>query len=130
MPRLFDESDPPSKPKKADRQPDRPMSVTGLLSQIKSAVNTQLPGKVRVVGEISNLSDRNHWFFSLKDGDAVIRCVMFASAARAVSFKARDGVEVIATGRVDVYPAQGSVQLYVDRLEPVGQGRLSCVCAN
>ena len=124
MPRLFDESDPPSKPKKADRQPDRPMSVTGLLSQIKSAVNTQLPGKVRVVGEISNLSDRNHWFFSLKDGDAVIRCVMFASAARAVSFKARDGVEVIATGRVDVYPAQGSVQLYVDRLEPVGQGAL------
>lgn len=128
MPRLFDEQEPapdrPPKPKKAGAQADRPMSVAGLLNQIKSAVNTNLPGKVRVVGEISNLSDRNHWFFSLKDGEAVIRCVMFASAARAVGFKARDGVEVVATGRVDVYPAQGSVQLYVDKLEPVGQGAL------
>lgn len=128
MPRLFDEQDPPpdppQKPKKAGAQGDRPVTVAGLLSQIKSAVNTQLPGKVRVVGEISNLSDRNHWYFSLKDGQAVIRCVMFAAAARAVGFKARDGVEVIATGRVDVYPAQGSVQLYVDKLEPVGVGEL------
>lgn len=114
----------PPEPKKPGSKPDRPMSVAGLLNQIKTAVNTNLPGKVRVVGEISNLSDRNHWFFSLKDGEAVIRCVMFASAARAVGFKARDGVEVVATGRVDVYPAQGSVQLYVDKLEPVGQGAL------
>ena len=100
------------------------MPVAALLAHIKAAVNTHLPGKVRVVGEVSNLSDRNHWFFSLKDGEAVIRCVMFASAARAVRFKARDGVEVVATGRVDVYPAQGSVQLYVDKLEPVGVGEL------
>ncbi len=100
------------------------MPVAVLLAHIKAAVNTHLPAKVRVVGEVSNLSDRNHWFFSLKDGEAVIRCVMFASAARAVRFKARDGVEVVATGRVDVYPAQGSVQLYVDKLEPVGVGEL------
>ncbi|MEM9345193.1 MAG: exodeoxyribonuclease VII large subunit [Planctomycetota bacterium] len=132
MPRLFDDQAPPPddppegphKPKKAESNARRPVSVAGLLSQIKSAVNAQLPGKVRVVGEVSNLSDRNHWFFSLKDGEALIRCVMFASAARSVGFKARDGVEVIATGRVDVYPAQGSVQLYVDKLEPVGQGAL------
>ncbi|MBX2853119.1 MAG: exodeoxyribonuclease VII large subunit, partial [Phycisphaeraceae bacterium] len=124
MPRLFDEQEPPSGAKKGDSKAGRPMSVGSLLSQIKSAVNTQLPGKVRVVGELSNLSDRNHWFFSLKDGEAVIRCVMFASAARAVGFKARDGAEVVATGRVDVYPAQGSVQLYVDKLEQVGQGAL------
>lgn len=126
MPRLFDEPDPkpPAKPADQSRSGDRPLSVVGLLSTIKSAVNTQLPGKLRVVGEISNLSDRNHWFFSLKDGEAVIRCVMFASAARQVAFKARDGVEVVATGRVDVYPAQGSVQFYIDKLEPVGQGVL------
>lgn len=128
MPRLFEEHDTPedgpSEPRKADPDKDRVISVAGLMGAIKSAVNATLPGKVRVVGELSNLSDRNHWFFSLKDGEAVIRCVMFASAARAVNFKARDGVEVIATGRVDVYPAQGSVQLYVDRLEAVGQGAL------
>ena len=128
MPRLFDEQGGPAEvppgPKKAGSGRDRPLSVVGLLTQIKAAVNTNLPGKVRVAGEVSNLSDRNHWFFSLKDGEAVIRCVMFASAARAVRFNARDGVEVVATGRVDVYPAQGSVQLYVDKLEPVGVGEL------
>ncbi|MFN3168945.1 MAG: exodeoxyribonuclease VII large subunit [Phycisphaeraceae bacterium] len=129
MPRLFDEPDPeppgdvegkPAKPQVADK----PVPVAALLGAIKAAINHQLPGKVRVVGEVSNLNDRNHWFFSLKDGEAVIRCVMFASAARAVRFKARDGVEVVATGRVDVYPAQGTVQLYVDKLEPVGEGAL------
>lgn len=140
MPRLFDEPDPKppesrppeikpseSKPSRRATKPtsaDRPMPVAALLGAIKSAVNNGLPGKVRVVGEVSNLSDRSHWFFSLKDGEAVIRCVMFASAARQVSFKARDGVQVVATGRVDVYPAQGQVQLYVDKLEPVGQGEL------
>lgn len=128
MPRLFDEQDRPPEvppgPKKAGSPKNRPLSVVTLLNQIKTAVNTNLPGKVRVLGEISNLSDRNHWFFSLKDGEAVIRCVMFASSARAVGFKVGNGVEVVATGRVDVYPAQGSVQLYVDTLEPVGQGAL------
>lgn len=124
MPRLFDPDETPSQPPNRDSQSDRPITVATLLSHIKSAVNAQLPSKIRVVGEVSNLSDRNHWFFSLKDGEAVIRCVMFASAAKAVRFKARDGVEVVATGRVDVYPAQGQVQLYVDKLEPVGVGEL------
>lgn len=125
MPRLFDEPEPSPSRRAPKAQPgDRPMSVADLLGVIKTAVNDAIPGKVRVVGEVSNLSDRNHWFFSLKDGQAVIRCVMFASAAKAVRFKARDGVEVVATGRVDVYPAQGQVQLYVDKLEPVGVGEL------
>ncbi len=105
---------------------DRPWSVTELAGRIKAALQDQLPGKVRVVGEVSNLSDRNHWFFSLKDGGnsggASLRAVMFASSARRVGFPLRDGLEVVATGRVDFYDAQGSVQLYVDKLEPVGQG--------
>ncbi|MEM9416060.1 MAG: exodeoxyribonuclease VII large subunit [Planctomycetota bacterium] len=123
MPRLFD--DPPprrtedAKPKSGDAMP-----VADLVGRIKRTLNTHLPGKLRVVGEISNLSDRNHWFFSLKDESAAIRCVMFASAARQVRFPVRDGLEVVATGRVDVFPAQGQVQFYVDRLEPVGQGAL------
>jgi len=119
MPRLFDEPE-PAKPAPGDA----PMSISQLVNRIKSVVNQGIPGKVRVVGEISNLSDRNHWFFSLKDGQSAIRCVMFASAARAIGFPAAGGMEVVATGRVDVYPAQGQVQFYVDRLEPVGQGAL------
>ena len=105
---------------------DAPWTVGDLAERVKSALTRGLPAKVRVVGEVSNLSDRNHWFFSLKDGGggdgATVRAVMFASAARRVRFPVRDGQEVVATGRVDFYAAQGSVQLYVDQLEPVGEG--------
>src|SRR5690606_26173107 len=71
-----------------------------------------------------NFSDRAHWFFSLKDERATIRCVCFASSARQVECPVRDGMQVVCTGRVDFYDAQGHVQLYVDRIEPVGQGAL------
>ena len=99
-----------------------PWTVADLAREIKGAITRGLPAKVRVVGEVSNLSDRNHWFFSLKDESASIRAVMFASATRRVGFPVRDGQAVVATGRVDFYDAQGSVQLYVDKLEPVGEG--------
>lgn len=103
---------------------DRAMTVAELAGQIKRALMDGLPRKVRVVGEVSNLSDRTHWFFSLKDGSAAMRCVCFASNAKRVGFPMRDGMQVVVTGRVDFYDAQGSVQLYVDTIEPVGQGAL------
>ncbi|MEM6854386.1 MAG: exodeoxyribonuclease VII large subunit [Planctomycetota bacterium] len=106
----------------ASPRDDTPWSVAELADRIKSALTKSLPRRIRVVGEVSNLSDRNHWFFSLKDHDASIRAVMFASAARKVGFPVRDGMEVVATGRIDFYDAQGSVQLYVDQLAPVGEG--------
>ncbi len=106
----------------AETSGDGPWSVADLAAAIKGVLSRGLPSKVRVVGEISNLSDRNHWFFSLKDDAASFRAVMFASSARRVGFPVRDGQEVVATGRVDFYDAQGSVQLYVDKLEPVGEG--------
>ncbi len=109
------ESTPPS---------DRPMTVGELAGRIKRALADGLPGKVRVVGEVSNLSDRTHWFFSLKDDGAAMRCVCFATNARRVGFAMRDGMQVVCTGRIDFYDAQGSVQLYVEKIEPVGQGAL------
>ena len=109
-------------PADAGRKDDAPWSVSTLTGHVKRALHAGLPARVRVVGEVSNLSDRNHWYFSLKDADAAIRAVMFSSAARKVGFPVASGMEVVATGRIDFYPAQGSVQLYVDRLEPVGQG--------
>ncbi len=119
------EPDPPMPGRRVARpeaKADAPWSVSTLAGHVKRAVQGGLPARVRVVGEVSNLSDRNHWYFSLKDADASMRAVMFSSAARKVGFPVASGMEVVATGRVDFYPAQGSVQLYVDRLEPVGQG--------
>ncbi|MEC9374202.1 MAG: exodeoxyribonuclease VII large subunit, partial [Planctomycetota bacterium] len=60
----------------------------------------------------------------LKDDDAVISCVMFASAARKVGFRPENGLEVVAVGRVEHFPRQGRTQLYVEALEPVGAGAL------
>ncbi len=105
-------------------RPERAMTVAELAGRIKRALADGLPSKVRVVGEVSNLSDRTHWFFSLKDDGAAMRCVCFASNAKRVGFPMRDGMQVVVTGRVDFYDAQGSVQLYVDTIEPVGQGAL------
>ncbi|MCE9590523.1 MAG: exodeoxyribonuclease VII large subunit [Planctomycetes bacterium] len=103
---------------------DRPMTVAQLAALIRDALAKAVPGKVRVVGEISNFSQRAHWFFSLKDEAAAIRCVCFASSARKVAFPVEDGMQVVITGRLDFYDAQGNVQLYVDSMEPVGQGAL------
>ncbi|MEX2216217.1 MAG: exodeoxyribonuclease VII large subunit, partial [Phycisphaeraceae bacterium] len=103
---------------------DQPVTVTQLALMVKDTLAQGLPVKLRVIGEISNLSDRTHWFFNLKDQGASIRCVCFASNVRRISFPVKDGMEVIATGRIDFYETGGNVQLYVDKLEPVGVGEL------
>ncbi|MEM7680548.1 MAG: exodeoxyribonuclease VII large subunit [Planctomycetota bacterium] len=115
--------DTPDKPE-SPAAPDAPLSVTDLAVRVKDALARGLPKTVRVVGEVSGLRDRTHWFFDLKDDKAVVRCVMFADAARRVGFRVRDGLEVVACGRVDYFGGQGRLQVYVNRLEPVGQGAL------
>ncbi|MCX5661350.1 MAG: exodeoxyribonuclease VII large subunit [Planctomycetota bacterium] len=106
------------------KSPPSALSVAQVAAIIRGVIADHIPSKLRVVGEISNLSQRGHLFFSLKDAAATIRCVCFASAARKLGFDAADGMQVIATGRIDYYDAQGQVQLYVDSMEPVGQGVL------
>ena len=96
------------------------VALTDLLS--RDAVAQGVPTPVRVVGEGSNFSSRTHWFFSLKDATASLACVCFQSAARRAGFTPRDGVQVVCTGRVDCFGQYGKLQLYVDRMEPVGQG--------
>ncbi len=103
---------------------DPPWTVSAVSATVRTALAQGLPAKLRVIGEVSNFSNRSHWFFSLKDDQATLSCVCFASAARRVGFAMVDGMEVIATGRIDYYDAQGRLQLYVDKIEPVGQGAL------
>lgn len=112
--------------KPASEEPKGPVaiSVSRLAERIEGALKAGLPAKVLVRGELSQLTDRTHWYFTLKDSNAVISCVMFASAARKVGFKPSTGDEVIATGRVEFWGKGGRTQLYVERLEPVGRGAL------
>jgi len=111
-------------PSPAPDQPPAPLTVTQLSALVKQVLADAMPAPVRVVGEISNFTDRTHCFFSLKDDGSTLRCVCFASSARKLNFKPADGMAVVATGRIDYYDAQGQLQLYIDTMEPVGQGAL------
>jgi len=100
------------------------ISVTQLTLLIKQTLADHTPTPIKVVGEVSNFNERGHWFLSLKDEENVINGVMWSSAARKCSFRPERGSQVVATGRLDYYGPQGRLQLYIDKLEPVGQGAL------
>ena len=88
-------------PAPKEPEPDRPVPVAVLASMIDGALRTGLPASVRVIGEISNFNERTHWYFRLKDEEAAVDCVMFASASRRVRVRPENGHKVIAAGRVD-----------------------------
>lgn len=79
-----------------------------------------------VEGEISNFRapDSGHLYFTLKDGNAQIRVVMFRSSARLLRFRPADGLQVIARGRVTIYEDRGELQISAEYLEPKGAGSL------
>ena len=83
-------------------------------------------GTLWISGEISGskLAASGHYYFTLKDAEAQLKAVCFKGTARYLKFKPRDGVAVIARGRLDVYPGRGDYQLIVDALEPQGYGAL------
>ena len=79
-----------------------------------------------VAGEISGvkLAASGHYYFTLKERDSQLRCVLFRSAHRYLRFKPQDGLAVLARGHMDVYEARGEYQLQVEFLEPQGHGAL------
>ena len=83
-------------------------------------------GFVRVEAEISNLSRpaSGHIYFTLKDGNAQVRCAMFRQSNRRLSFRPEDGSQVLVSGRVSLYEVRGDYQLIVDAMEEAGEGLL------
>jgi exodeoxyribonuclease VII large subunit len=79
-----------------------------------------------VRGEISNykMYPSGHHYFTLKDGEGALRCVMFRGDAASLRFRPENGMQVIAAGRVTVFPRDGQYQLYCARLTPEGAGDL------
>lgn len=82
---------------------------------------------VEVTGEISNFTRAasGHLYFTLKDGAAQIKCVMWRSQAERLRFRPVEGDAVLARGRISVYDAGGVYQLYAERLQPAGRGDLA-----
>ena len=104
-----------------------PLSVSELTGRIKRIVDSDpLLSSALVRGEISNykIYPSGHHYFSLKDKDAALRCVMFRSDADKLRFRAENGMSVICAGRVSVYPRDGAYQLYVSSMQPDGVGDL------
>ena len=98
--------------------------LNGLVKALLDSV-PELSG-ICVRGEISNYKvyPSGHHYFSLKDAQGVLRCVMFKSQALRLRFRPENGMKVIAVGRVSVYPRDGAYQLYCDALSPDGVGDL------
>src|SRR5580765_2794027 len=99
--------------------------VADLVSAVRTTVERGYTD-VWVEGEISNFrpSESGHLYFTLKDGDAQLRIVMFRSQARLLRFRPESGMQVIARGRVTIYDVRGELQLSAEFLEPVGAGAL------
>jgi exodeoxyribonuclease VII large subunit len=99
--------------------------VADLVSAVRTTVERGYTD-VWVEGEISNFrpAESGHFYFTLKDGDAQLRIVMFRSQARLLRFKPENGLQIIARGRITIYDARGELQLSAEYLEPVGAGAL------
>ena len=97
--------------------------------ELVSAVRTQLERTftdVYVQGEISNYrpAESGHLYFTLKDGSAQLRVVMWRTQARLLRFRPENGLQVIARGRVTIYDERGDLQFQAEHLEPQGAGAL------
>src|SRR5215471_3706434 len=103
----------------------RYFSVSELTAALRELLNGHFTD-IWVTGEISGakLAPSGHYYFTLKDEAAQLRCVCYKMTARYLKFKPMDGVAVLARGRIDVYDARGEVQLVVDALEARGYGAL------
>ncbi|HHU33256.1 MAG: exodeoxyribonuclease VII large subunit [Zhaonellaceae bacterium] len=105
----------------------RCLTVTELNSYIKNLMDSdELLSNVWVKGEITNFKEAisGHLYFGLKDSSAVLKCVMFSSAARKLLFKPENGMKVMVQGYVSIYTRNGEYQLYIRELHTMGLGDL------
>jgi exodeoxyribonuclease VII large subunit len=126
---LFDtpfEDEPPAPEVRDTPVPARRIySVSELTAGIRALIENQF-GDVWLEGEISNCKVWNtgHMYFTLKDGGAQIKAVMFRTAVRYLRFKPEDGLHVVARGRLGVYEPKGEYQIVCEHMEPRGLGAL------
>ena len=103
------------------------LSVSALSNYLRELLETdEVLHDLWVSGEISNFSQprSGHIYFTLKDKEAQIRAVMWKSAAMRLNFSPRDGQSVEIHGSMSFYAASGQAQLYIDTMQPIGEGKL------
>ena len=103
------------------------LEVSQVNAYIKGLLDRDaLLGQVCVHGELSNYKvyPSGHHYFTMKDAEGALRCVMFRSSAVRLRFRPENGMQVLAMGRITVFPRDGAYQLYCDELAPAGVGDL------
>lgn len=129
----FEEPEPEDPPRDAGSgvrdpipvEPRRVLSVSQLTERIRTLLEDRFL-EVWVEGELSNcrLWNTGHMYFTLKDGGAQMKAVMFRSALRYLRFKPADGLRVVARGQLGVYEPKGEYQIVCEHMEPQGLGAL------
>ncbi|HYD50350.1 MAG TPA: exodeoxyribonuclease VII large subunit [Terriglobales bacterium] len=109
----------------AARPQPKILSVSELTQRLRAVLDDGFR-QVWVAGEISSCrtAPSGHCYFVLKDAQSQIAAVLFRNTLRQVRFRLTNGLAVVIRGRVSLYDAQGSLQLYVDTIEPQGLGAL------
>jgi exodeoxyribonuclease VII large subunit len=101
------------------------LTVSELTNKIKFTLEDNF-SQINIVGEISNFKAHvsGHWYFNLKDSNAVINCTMWKGLNSYVFFTPQDGMKIIVSGRITVYPPRGNYQFDVKSMKPAGIGEL------
>ena len=103
----------------------RIMTVSELTAKIRDLLAKNFTG-ITVQGEISNCREAQsgHFYFTLKDDRAQVRCVLFKQQQRGIKLRPEDGLQMTVRGSISVYETRGEYQIYVESLEPIGLGAL------
>ena len=107
-------------------QTDRTILSVSDLNQLARILLEENFSKVVVEGEISNIAmpSSGHWYLTLKDSKAQIRCAMFSNRNRLARFQPKDGMAITAYGKLSIYGSRGDYQLIIDSIEETGEGAL------
>ncbi|KJF82967.1 exodeoxyribonuclease VII large subunit [Photobacterium angustum] len=100
-------------------------TVSSLNAQVRLVLENEM-GVVWLIGELSNFSMpvSGHWYFTLKDSRAQVKCAMFKGNNRHVTFKPANGNQVLVKARLSLYEPRGDYQLIIESMQPEGDGRL------
>ncbi|QXC56921.1 exodeoxyribonuclease VII large subunit [Vibrio mimicus] len=100
-------------------------TVSRLNSEVRLLLENEM-GIVWLVGEISNFSApvSGHWYLTLKDSQAQVKCAMFKGNNRLVNFKPQNGQQVLVKARLSLYEPRGDYQIILESMQPEGDGRL------
>ena len=101
------------------------LSVSELNRSVRRLLEGEFP-TVWVEGELSNFvrPSSGHWYFTLKDQAAQLRCAMFRNRNQLLRFSPKDGLQVIIRGRISLYEGRGEFQLIAEHIEEAGDGAL------